>query len=405
MADLRHPTHPAVLSCACLAAGLLGACTLDFGDDGDDVTPDARVVFPDAPSPDAAVPTDAPIDTPTDSRFDAPPTPPALEILSPAENTLITGHDNVRIDVRVTGNPVVGFQLAIDGTTTTALTLSGLPPGGDCYLGCDVIVSWNADTMREGTHVATITANNGMGDMATDAVTLRFEDAPEITFQRPTGEVRGASTVAIQVAVVDRGPGNITAALSIDGVTAQSATWADCILGCTLTRSWNTSTLTPGVHTLSMTASDAAGRTSTVTQSVIVGDIPYVSQINVNASDGFGTLEVEVHMYDAATGVWLGCSGDEYGLANVAVGNTLYAVTGYFVDALSRPLGVDQLAGRNVRLVVTEDDYIECPATPHSTDEIIAQGPSIAAASLATLSTSFGNALQLTTRHGRPLAR
>ncbi len=401
MADLPLRALPFAFA---LASTTLTGCLLYHDPDDRDVVPDA------ATAPDASIdarPLDAPTDAPVDAGIDSPRAAPTFEILAPQDGALVTHHDLVRIDGRVTGNPIAGFDLHVDGVAAPGLLqVSGLPVGGDCFAGCDLTFHWDADAMREGTHTAQIEARDDQGAAASDSVAIRFEDAPQITFLRPSGgESRGATVTTIQAGIVDRGPGAITATLSIDGVTTPPVTFADCLAGCTLTRSWDTSTLAAGVHTLAVTASDAVGHTTTVQQQVVIADIPYITQINVNESDGFGTLEVEVHLYDAVTDVWLGCSGDDFGLANVAVGNTLYNVQAWFVDASSRPLGVDQLAGRQLRVRVTEDDFQECPARPAQDDDEIADWEPIPAASLPSLSTSHGNVLQLTTRTGRILTR
>jgi hypothetical protein len=393
---------------AALVATSLAGCLL-YSDQDDDVELDAPALQPDArPGADARTidaPTDAP-PIPIDAGIDSPTAAPTIEFTAPTDGTLITDHQPVRIDAHVTGNPIAGFDLTVDGVATpAALSASGLPVGGDCYAGCNIIFSWNAAAMREGMHTVQIAARDDVGTSATDSMTFRFEDAPQIIFQRPTGEARGAASVAIQISITDRGPAPIAAALSIDGAQVQSTTYQDCINGCTMTRTWDTSSLAAGTHTLSVTSSDMTGHTTTATQDVIISDIPMITQINVIEDDGIGTLEVEVHLYDSATDQWLGCSGDDFGLANVAYGNTLYNVNAYFVDANRRPLGVDQLAGRQLRIRVTEDDLAECPARPDTSDDEIGDRSGFAAGSLANLSTSFGDVLQLSTRHARPLSR
>jgi hypothetical protein len=93
------------------------------------------------------------------------------------------------------------------------------------------------------------------------------------------------------------------------------------------------------------------------------------------------------------------------GMENVDTNNTTYTVTGWFSDASSRVVGVAQLAGRTLRFDVIEDDAGQCPGMIGTTDDHIGTSPPIPAASLATLNTSFGNVLALSTRHGRPLVR
>ena len=94
-----------------------------------------------------------------------------------------------------------------------------------------------------------------------------------------------------------------------------------------------------------------------------------------------------------------------FGLALLTLSGGCASSSSYFVDAQSRPLGADQLAGRQLRIRVTEDDIAECPARPDSADDEIADRSGFAPGSLANLNTSFGDVLQLTTRHARPLAR
>jgi hypothetical protein len=393
--------HRCFLGTAALASCLTGCLLYEDRDDPEwqvDAAP-----FPDARLIDA--PTDAP-PIPIDAGIDSPLAGPMFEILSPTDGTLVTHHDLVRIDARVTGNPIAGFDLTVDNIATPgALQVSGLPVGGDCFAGCKIIFSWDADAMREGTHTVQIDARDDAGTRASDSVMIRFEDAPQILFVRPTTESRGAATTSIRATIIDRGPGGMNATLSIDGTAVQSATFADCISGCTMTRVWDTSTIAAGVHTLSITATDGAGHTTTTQQSVTIADIPYVSQINVVEDDGIGALEIEVHLYDAATSEWLGCSGQSHGLQNVDNSNVLYTVNGWFSDALDRPVGVDQLAGRQLRIRVIEDDLNPCPFAPGSADDMVGESGIINAASLPNLSTSFGDTLQLTMRTGRFLSR
>jgi hypothetical protein len=397
---------------AVLSSGLAGlsGCVL-YGWGGDDHAepdvdsgprPDAAVdAGIDAPFlPDAPLPIDAPSDA-------SPPAPPTIDLTAPANNTLITHHDAVVMTAFVTGNPLAGIDLTVDGVGASAdLTVTGLPQNGDCFAGCTVTLSWNADKMFEGNHAVTLTAVGTSGETASDGLTFRFEDAPEVVFVRPqTNERRGASSVAIEVRVIDRGPAPINTSLAIDGVTVQSPSFPDCRFGCTLTRTWDTATLPAGNHPLRAVATDAAGRSTTTQLDVAIGDIPYVSQISVTGESDFGSLEVEVHIRDAATNAWLGCTGMGQGMQNVDDNNTTYNVVGWFSDAQSRTVGIEQLAGRTLRLEVSEDDDNQCPGTNGGGDDPIGTSPSIAAASLANLNTAFGNVLALSTRHGRPLSR
>ncbi len=376
----------------------------DDGVDVDALPVDAPIDAPpeiDAPpGPDGPPPIDAP------PEIDAPPAPPTIMITSPADNTLITNHENVWFTAIVGGNPITAITLDVDSVGSTAdTTIFGLPADGNCFAGCNITVSWNADRMREGSHLIELNALGTGSDLATDSMMMRFEDFPEVVFVKPaTDERRGAFRVDVEVRIIDRGPTPMTGSVSVNGAVTQLAQ-TDCLLGCTVTRLWDTATLPPGTYPLRATATDGAGRTTMRALDVAIGDINYVSAISVTDESDFGALEVEVHLRDATTNTWLGCSGGRSGLENVDSNNTTYTVTGWFMDAQSRAVGVEALANRNLRLEVSEDDSNECPGTNGSGDDPIGSSPPIPAAQLDNLDTAFGNVLTLSTRRGRPLAR
>jgi hypothetical protein len=387
-----------------LSSAALGGCILYSGNgDQGELNVDAAIDAHD--EIDAPAPSDGPV--PIDARIDAPPAPPTIEILTPVNNTLITHHDDVIFTAAVGGNPVTAITLTVDGIGSSAdTTVSGVPADGNCIAGCDVTVVWNADRMREGTHVIKLGALGAGSDIATDIINMRFEDFPEVVFVRPaTDERRGAFRVDVEVRIIDRGPTPITGSLSIDGAVVQNLTQTDCLTGCTISRLWDTATLAPRTYPLRAVATDGAGRSTTRQLDVAIGDINYVSAISVTGESDFGSLEVEVHLRDAITNTWLGCSGGSSGLASVDSNNVTYTVVGWFMDSQRRAIGVEALAGRTLRLEVSEDDSNECPGTNGSGDDPIGSSPPTPVAQLDNLDTAFGNVLALSTRRGRPLAR
>jgi hypothetical protein len=392
---------------AILSSAVLGGCIPFPGGNGGDGEPNVDAAI-DAPDKlDARPPIDAPVPVPVDAPISGPPMPPTIEILTPANDTLITHHNDVIFTIAVGGNPITAITLAVDGTGSSAdARVSGVPADGNCNAGCNVTVAWNADRMREGTHVIKLDALGAGSDIATDLINMRFEDVPEVVFVRPaTDERRGAFRVDIEVRIIDRGPTPITASLSIDGAVAQNLAQTDCLTGCTITRLWDTQTLAPRNYPLRVVATDGAGRSTTHQLDVAIGDINYVSAIGVTGESDFGSLEVEVHLRDAITNTWLGCSGSNSGLENVDSNNVTYTVLGWFMDAQRRAVGVEALAGRTLRLEVSEDDSNECPGTNGGGDDPIGSSPPTPGAQLDNLNTAFGNVLTLSTRRGRPLAR
>lgn len=102
-------------------------------------------------------------------------------------------------------------------------------------------------------------------------------------------------------------------------------------------------------------------------------------------------LEVEVHMFDAVTQRFLGCSGQDSGLRDVD-----YSDIAYLVNAtLQAPpdgggdLTMDAVLGRSVYLVVVEDDTEACPAVTNEgtldliTDDLIGVSPILSGSEIA----------------------
>lgn len=96
----------------------------------------------------------------------------------------------------------------------------------------------------------------------------------------------------------------------------------------------------------------------------------------INESDGIGRLEVEVHLYDQATGVFLGCSGQINGLEEVDNSGTFYNVDARFRRPLFGPdLTFQDIQDRDVYMTVIEDDSRPCPCADNSSigDDLIAR--------------------------------
>lgn len=108
-----------------------------------------------------------------------------------------------------------------------------------------------------------------------------------------------------------------------------------------------------------------------------------ITEIEItNEDDPASLLEVEVHLYDARSGAFLGCSGDADGLAPVDEADVAYLVTGYFGRVPSGDLlTVDDVIGRDLFAVVIEDDHEPCPMPTNEgtfdliTDDLIGESP------------------------------
>lgn len=109
-----------------------------------------------------------------------------------------------------------------------------------------------------------------------------------------------------------------------------------------------------------------------------------ITEIEIANEDDSGTLlEVEVHLFDARTGLFLGCSGERDGLEYVDEPGVVYypdATFGRAPDGRSL-LTVDELIGRDLFAVVIEDDQEPCPVPTNEgtvdivIDDLIGESP------------------------------
>ena len=118
------------------------------------------------------------------------------------------------------------------------------------------IRSRRVETIWQPLHTASVNVSNTTTSVAKDTT------PPVVSISNPVGgTVTGNVSVSIS-ASDNAGAAGIKLALAIDGVTkAQGA-------GGSLGYSWNTKKSAAGAHTLTVTARDAAGNTSTATVNV-----------------------------------------------------------------------------------------------------------------------------------------
>lgn len=127
----------------------------------------------------------------------------------------------------------------------------------------------------------------------------------------------------------------------------------------------------------------AIALTSAACSDLLVPDPTFVAvtEIEVTNEDDSGTLlEIEVHLYDARSGFFLGCSGEADGLGHVDESDVAYLTTAYF-GAAGGDLTVEELEGMDLYAVVVEDDDEPCPVPTNEgsfdlvTDDLIGVSP------------------------------
>jgi subtilisin family serine protease len=187
-------------------------------------------------------------------------TPPTVSIASPTGGTVsgtvavsVNASDNVgvtRVDLRVNG--------------ATVATRNAAP----------YQFNWNSATAPDGTASLTATAYDAAGNSATSAtVSVNIQNAPTgvsdttppvLTITNPANGATVSGNVSVKSTASDNsGSAGISQKLFIDGVQRASAQ------GSSLSYNWNTRKLS-GPHTVVVTASDAAGNSTSATVTVQV---------------------------------------------------------------------------------------------------------------------------------------
>jgi hypothetical protein len=228
---------------------------------------------------------------------------------------------------------------------------------------------------------------------------------PEVKITSPsTGAVVVDNRVSITVdAIDDRSVQEVD--LSIDGqpyATDRDAPWEF---------EWPTAGVDEGDYVLHAEARDGAGNAASHDVTVHLRDAVLITEIQVqNMGDGVDNiLEVEAHLYDADSDTFLGCSGATSGLRYVELSGNLYQVQAFF---LKPPVGdevltYDEIAQRNVYVMVTEDDRDACPYPPSigggvNQDDLFGTSPPFPGQDLASSQTlGFGDVVRLVMARGR----
>lgn len=185
---------------------------------------------------------------------------PTVSISAPTANASVSGL--VAVNVAATDNVgVVRVEFQVNGTLVGVDSTS---PFG---------FSWDSTSVPNGAANLVVTAYDAAGNARASApvtvnvlntVTPPANDTtpPSVTIVKPVaGVVSGNVAVSVN-ASDDSGAAGISLTLSIDGVVKAQGT------GSVLAYNWNTRKVASGVHTLLVTAKDAAGNASTATVQV-----------------------------------------------------------------------------------------------------------------------------------------
>jgi hypothetical protein len=183
---------------------------------------------------------------------------PTVSITAPANGATVTG--TVSVTASASDNVgVAGVQFRLDGVNLGAEDTTA-----------PYSVSWNTTSATAGTHTLAAVARDAAGNTTTSStitVTVPDTTAPAVSLTAPANGATVTGTVSVTANASD----DVSVAgvqFLLDGVNLGAEDTSS-----PYSVSWNTATATPGAHTLTARARDAAGNTTTSTPvSVTVSD-------------------------------------------------------------------------------------------------------------------------------------
>ena len=222
--------------------------------------------------------------------------PLAAAISAPANWTFATKTTTVTAGV-TGGTAPYTVTLDVDGQpTSVSTTLASSASAAS--------LAWNSASVADGAHALTAVVQDANGNLATSApVQITVDNtAPEATMYQPSAlagfaYARTNGPTTFQVHASD-GYGIKSVQFTVDGQPVGSLITApDTAGGYLYTTTFDTSTLTPGMHTISATVTDNAGNvTQAAGLSLKSGPIVYVPVINYHGIEG--PLDSEPDEYD-----------------------------------------------------------------------------------------------------------
>jgi len=185
---------------------------------------------------------------------------PSITISSPINATTVSGTVLVKVS-------------ASDNVGVTSVTLN---VDGGVYASTNIapyIIAWNSAAVSNAAHTLTVTARDAAGNakavsiqVIVSNVTIGDITKPTVSITSPASSSSVTGTINVGVSASDN-VGVSSVKLSVDGTVINN------LVSAPYNFSWNTSALATGIHTLTATATDAAGNANT-----------YSIQVTVNAT-------------------------------------------------------------------------------------------------------------------------
>lgn len=185
---------------------------------------------------------------------------PSISISSPTNAATVSG----TVSVKISASDNVGVSsvsLNVDGGTVATTNIA------------PYTILWNSATVSNAAHTLTVTARDAAGNSRSVSIQVVVNNVvvgditkPTVSITSPTNSSSVTGTINVGVSASDN-VGVNSVKLSVDGTVINT------VVSAPYNFSWNTSSLVTGIHSLTATATDAAGNTNT-----------YSIQVTVNAT-------------------------------------------------------------------------------------------------------------------------
>ena len=207
-------------------------------------------------------------------------TPPVVSLTAPASGTTVSG--TVTVTANATDNVgVTGVQFQLDGTNLGSVVTGA----GPTYR-----YSWNSTATTNGSHTLTAVASDAAGNTATSSVSITVNNdttPPVVSLTAPASGATVSGTVTVTANATDN-VGVTGVQFKLDETNLGSVVTG---AGPTYSYSLSTTTVANGTHTLTATASDAAGNTASSSVSITVNNVavpPVISGVAAGAVTSSG---------------------------------------------------------------------------------------------------------------------
>ncbi len=218
--------------------------------------------------------------------------PPTVSLTSPGSGATVSGLVPVAANAADAESGIARVELCVDGAVIAAPT------------SAPYSATWDASAVTPGAHSVSAVAYDKAGNTASASVTVMVV-APDVTAPAVaiTAPAEGASVtgnVSLAADATDNESGVARVEFRVDGALVGNCAAAP------YTASWNTSLATIGDHTITATAFDRAGNSSSATIRVTVPDVTPPAVTIASPASGavvYGTVSISALASDAGSGI------------------------------------------------------------------------------------------------------